>query len=618
MREDLLEKVYLSDRNLIINGKISTGKSLNVVFPILNKIIKKKESFLVVDSKEEYINKYYDSLKDKGYNNIVINLRDINNSDGFNMLEYPYQLYLNNEQDKALEYITRIYRELFFETDPIDDFWEISATNLLKGLTLALFKDGTAKEINLNSLNDMINSFYVRFGAPKNNYLKEYIKNKVEENILYTLASPIVQAPLETSGGIIGTANQKLVDLVSNKSLSQMLNKTTFDYKDILDRPTAIFVVTRDEDIKLNSIASIFINQIYFILFENKIKNKFNFILDNFDTIDNLVNFREMLSSSIARNMKFTIVTRSIEELEEKYQKYIINNLANTISVSSEKINVNIENNIESINNIYSGIKIPKANYRHKKNIEKNIEVFDIKRYVKDKAQAKMHNLMEQEYFVEKKLGPFGMNFEKTSKTNENDNSLEKINNKIKELTDNETIENKFSVDDIIEKINKKIEELENESKQKNRLEDNQNLQIEILIKKIDKKIEEIEEEEKQKKSNRPEKFNPFSDIEMAKVAAKNKKNSQKEKIKSNDFNIDEIMKKIDKRLAEIEKEENNIDETTNEKKYRKRKLKNNISVAENNIFSDETEDRQIEIKRNDTNNNKEKKKNSIFDFFGF
>jgi hypothetical protein len=231
-----------------------------------------------------------------------------------------------------------------------------------------------------------------------------------------------------------------------------------------------------------------------------------------------------MLSSSIARNMKFTIVTRSIEELEEKYQKYIINNLANTISVSSEKINVNIENNIESINNIYSGIKIPKANYRHKKNIEKNIEVFDIKRYVKDKAQAKMHNLMEQEYFVEKKLGPFGMNFEKTSKTNENDN--------------------KFSVDDIIEKINKKIEELENESKQKNRLEDNQNLQIEILIKKIDKKIEEIEEEEKQKKSNRPEKFNPFSDIEMAKVAAKNKKNSQKEKIKSNDFNIDEIMKK--------------------------------------------------------------------------
>ena len=62
MKKEILEKMLDSKKNLIVSGDISTGKTLNVLFPLVKEIIDRKESLLILDSKEEYINKYYDDL----------------------------------------------------------------------------------------------------------------------------------------------------------------------------------------------------------------------------------------------------------------------------------------------------------------------------------------------------------------------------------------------------------------------------------------------------------------------------------------------------------------------------------------------------------------------------
>ena len=68
MKKEILEKMFNSKKNLIVSGDISTGKTENVVFPVVEEIINNNQSLLVLDSKEEYINKYYDKLKEKNYN----------------------------------------------------------------------------------------------------------------------------------------------------------------------------------------------------------------------------------------------------------------------------------------------------------------------------------------------------------------------------------------------------------------------------------------------------------------------------------------------------------------------------------------------------------------------
>lgn len=613
MREEIFEKIYLSDRNLIIDGEMSTGKTSNVVFPLLQKIIKRRESFLVIDSKEEYLNQYYHSLKNKGYHNIVINLREMSNSDGFNVLAYPYKLYLANKQDKALEYVRRIYSQLFSTSVIGDDFWESSAVDFLTGVTLALFKDGATKEIHLDSINAMINAFYVRFGGPNNNYLKEYFNKKDKNDTSYILASSTIFGPKETAGGILSTASQKLVRFVSNKKVSQLLSKTTFDYKDILNKPTAIFVVTKDEDISMNSLASIFINQLYFILFENKIKNRFHFILDNFDTIDNIVNLREMLSSDISRNMKFTIVTRSIEEVNEKYGHYI-NKLSDVVNVDDQAIHININEKKESLSNPKVEIKTVSSNYHHKKNRNREVRVFDLPKSVRNRIKIDM--LKTQEIFPkdDKEKHNVGV-------------SIDKINQKIAELeqADNQKVENNSSlVDDLLQKINNRIAQLESEEEARS-INHDKDFSIEILFKKIDKRIAEMEEEEKktgQLKENKKsrEKFNPFSDSEMAKVEVKREKKISKKikprklnpisccqvKEEQNDFGIDKIIEKIDEKLEELDFEgQQDIQEVS--KKFRKRRLKKEIILDQKLLPSDD----EINTTRNNV-----KKKSSLVDFF--
>ena len=58
MREEILENIYNSKRNIIIDGEMSTGKTKTLGFKFVDKILMNNESLFVLDSREEYLNKY--------------------------------------------------------------------------------------------------------------------------------------------------------------------------------------------------------------------------------------------------------------------------------------------------------------------------------------------------------------------------------------------------------------------------------------------------------------------------------------------------------------------------------------------------------------------------------
>lgn len=437
MKKEMLEKVLNAHKNLIVEGDVASGKTTNVLFPVVENAIENKESLFILDSREEYVNRYYEKLKLNNYNTIILNLRDMDKSEGWNPLEYPYNLYKNGEKDKAQEYLEKIGKIMFYENSSQDPFWALTASDFFTGVTLALFEDGNADEVNLNSVNNMFNGIDKKFGA--SDYITEYFKTKETSSKPYIFASTTFLAPKDTKGSILSVARQKLRLFVSREKLSQIMNKTTFSFEDVTNKPTAIFVIARDENKSLNAIVAMFIEQLYAILVDLKTKNKFNFILDNFDIVEKCNDLVDILGSCVARNIKTYIATRSVAELANIYGSYMPK-LCDLVSIENLKVKLVInqveesfDRDFETINNLEGNVEYPKLN-------PTTIKMFDLEKLVKD---AKMQQLSSTDF----------------SKFN---------------------LGEPFKADDLIKSIDAKIEQLELEEKmEKMKKNDNEKSELE-------------------------------------------------------------------------------------------------------------------------------------------
>lgn len=345
MKQEILEKLYNSHKNLIVTGDIATGKTTNVLFPIVENIINNKESLFILDSREEYINKYYDKLKENNYNIVILNLRDMNRSEGWNPLEYPYKLYKEGDVDKAQEYLEKICKILFYENPSVDPFWASTASDFFTGVTLSLFEDGKPEEINFNSINNMFNGIDKKYGVT--DYITTYFRTKGVTSRPYIYASSTILAPSDTKGSILSVARQKLRLYTSREKLSCLMNKTTFNLEDVVSKPTAIIMIARDENRSLNGLVAMFIEQLYSILLERNAKVKFNFVMDNFDIIEKCNELVDILSSCLSRNIKVYLATRSMEKLLDEYGSYMTK-LCDLVSIRNNDVKLVI-NNIEEL-----------------------------------------------------------------------------------------------------------------------------------------------------------------------------------------------------------------------------------------------------------------------------
>lgn len=384
MKKEILKRILNDKKNLIVSGDISVGKTSNVLFPLVREMIDEKQSLLVLDSKEEYIKEYYDDLKSKDYNIIILNLRDLSKSEGWNPLEYPYNLYKDGKVDEAINYIEKQAKAIFYDDSEVDQFWSNNSSDFYTGIVLGLFEDAKDNEINLSSVNSMFNSTDNKYSV--NDYVTQYFKLKNPNSQSYIFASSTISAPKETKGGIISVARQKLRTYVTREMLSTLLNKTTFSYEDILTKPTAIFVIARDENKYINNVATMFIEQLFTILVNSKIQNQFNFILDNIDDLERVNELSDMLSSGISRNIKFEIATRSYEELIEKYGKYI-EKLSNPVVVEKDiKLVIDNEEYTEEKEQLIEFIQDENVEFPLLQKAK--IETFDIVGFVRSKKES--------------------------------------------------------------------------------------------------------------------------------------------------------------------------------------------------------------------------------------
>lgn len=340
MNREIAEKLLMYDKNIIVNGRESMGKTANVMFPLMSKVIENNESLIVLDSKEEYISKYTPLLKRNDYNIIIMNFKDLERSNSWNPLEYPYDLYKRGEKDKALDLVEKLGREIF-ASDSSDKFWDIASKDLFTGLVVSLFEDASISEINLNSVASM--SMTVNKKIDDSDYLTEYFKLKNPNSLPYISVASTLQAPNETKLSIFAIAIQKLRLFVSRELLSHLLNRTSFKMEDIINKPTAIFVVTKSELNYINGIASMFLEQILNIInMHNNVR--YNIFLDNLESLENNYNFTELMNLDLDEKLKFIVSVRSLEDFEKEKPKQL-KEFSNVVNVSENSVLVSIKDN---------------------------------------------------------------------------------------------------------------------------------------------------------------------------------------------------------------------------------------------------------------------------------
>ncbi len=311
----------------LIMGASGSGKTQAFMFPLIKILARHGESMIVTDPKGELYEACGELLKEKGYKIILINFRDPKEGAAWNPFSYPYRIYKEGNTDKANELLQDLASNILIDpNNKAEPFWEQTASNFFTGLSLGLFDDATEEEININSINMMAEVGEDRIGS--SNYIKEYFKSKGELSPAYIAAASCINAPNETRGGIMSTFRTKTRIFSSQEALSEMLSYSDFDIRDIGKEKTAVFLKVHDEKTTYHALATIFVKQAYEALIAVaqtcpglKLPYRTNFILDEFANMPALKDVETMITASRSRNIRFSFVIQNFSQLNKVYGK---------------------------------------------------------------------------------------------------------------------------------------------------------------------------------------------------------------------------------------------------------------------------------------------------------
>lgn len=312
--------------NLVI-GSTGAGKTQTTVLPMVQLLCKHDESMIITDPKGEIFEDTSEMLRDLGYNIVLLNFRDPQQGNSWNPMSLPYSFYQNGNQDKANELLDDLAKNILYDetSKGQDPFWENTSADYFAGLSLGLFEDAAEDEINLNSINLMTTVGEEKIGNTK--YVNEYFSYKDPASPAYVNASSTIMAPNETRGSILSVFKQKIKLFASRENLSEMLAHNDFDMRDVGRKKTAVFIVIQDEKKTYHALVTIFLKQCYETLISvaqesgGKLPHRTNFILDEFANMPPLKDVTTMVTAARSRNIRFTFIIQNFAQLYEVYGK---------------------------------------------------------------------------------------------------------------------------------------------------------------------------------------------------------------------------------------------------------------------------------------------------------
>ena len=311
----------------LVIGATGSGKTQTVILPMVHSLAKARESMIITDPKGEIYEKTSNMLRARGYQILLLNFRDPQNGNAWNPMSLPYQMYKSGNQDKAIELLDDLALNILYDDSNknADPFWEKTSADYFSGVALGLFEDAKADEININSISRATTVGEEKFGAAT--YIKEYFAAKDPGSAAAINASSTIMAPSETKGSILSVFKQKVKLFASRENLSEMLSYSDINLESIGERPTAVFIVIQDEKKTYHSLVTILLKQIYETLISvaqrhgGKLPVRTNFLLDEFANMPPLKDVTTMITAARSRAIRFTMIIQNFAQLDDVYGK---------------------------------------------------------------------------------------------------------------------------------------------------------------------------------------------------------------------------------------------------------------------------------------------------------
>ncbi len=311
----------------LVIGATGSGKTQTVILPMVHSLAKAKESMIITDPKGEIYEKTSMMLRDRGYQVLLLNFRDPQNGSAWNPMELPYKMYKSGNQDKAIELLDDLALNILYDDSNAnaDPFWEKTSADYFSGVTLGLFEDAKETEININSVSLATTVGEEKFGG--STYIKEYFNGKDPNSAASINAASTIMAASDTKASIMAVFKQKIKLFASRENLSEMLSHSDVDLATIGQRPTAVFIVIHDEKKTYHSLVTILLKQIYEILIgvaqENggQLPVRTNFLLDEFANMPPLNDVTTMITAARSRKIRFTMIIQNFAQLDSVYGK---------------------------------------------------------------------------------------------------------------------------------------------------------------------------------------------------------------------------------------------------------------------------------------------------------
>ena len=307
--------------NVLVIGGSGAAKTRSYVKP---NILEANTNYVITDPKMEVLTATGGWLKSKGYDIRVLNLVNLEESDGYN----PFR-YLRDEKD-----VLKLVNNLIQATTPkgsheSDPFWTKAETALLQAIILMLFQEAPEYEQNFSMVMRVLEYAEVReeddeYPSPLD-LLFQAIERENPESVALRQYKVFKQSAGKTAKSILVSAAVRLAPF----NLPQIRAITDHDDMDLYtlgEKKCALYAVIPDNDNTFNFLVSLLYSQAFQTLYysadqihHGALPRHVHFVLDEFAAMP-LPGYTRELATMRSRNISSSTIIQNMAQIKELYK----------------------------------------------------------------------------------------------------------------------------------------------------------------------------------------------------------------------------------------------------------------------------------------------------------
>ena len=307
--------------NVLVIGGSGAAKTRSFVLP---NILTANTNYVITDPKSEVLLATGGYLKEQGYDVRVLNLVNLEQSDGYN----PFR-YLRDEKD-----VLKLVNNLIQSTTPkgsheSDPFWTKAETALLQAITLMLFQEAPEYEQNFSMVMRVLEYAEVREEDEGHvsplDLLFESIERRRPDSVAVRQYKVFKLAAGKTAKSILVSTAVRLAPF----NLPQIQALTDHDDMDLYtlgEKKVALYAVIPDNDNTFNFLVSLLYAQAFQALYysadqihHGPLPRHVRFVLDEFAAMP-LPGFTRELATMRSRSISASVIIQNMAQIKELYK----------------------------------------------------------------------------------------------------------------------------------------------------------------------------------------------------------------------------------------------------------------------------------------------------------